>query len=169
MQTMTRASLLVCAVLTVAACEYDYITSPTPQAAVLAAALSPANEVPPLGNPSEAGTSGSIVVVLTQTATGYEASFTLALAGIPPTSIIVGAHIHEGAPGAAGPIRVSTGLGPTAPIFTPTGGVEVTLTGIPVAADLAQAIIANPSAYYFNVHTLLNPPGVARGQLTRRQ
>jgi hypothetical protein len=32
---------------------------------------------------------------------------------------------------------------------------------------VAQAIIANPAGFYFNIHTVLNSDGAARGQLTR--
>ena len=46
--------------------------------------------------------------------------------------------------------------------------VNVTLTA-PVSQVDAAAIMANPAAYYFNVHTQLNPTGAARGQLVRAQ
>jgi hypothetical protein len=32
-----------------------------------------------------------------------------------------------------------------------------------------NAIINNPSGFYFNVHSTLNPGGVARGQLVKVQ
>jgi hypothetical protein len=32
---------------------------------------------------------------------------------------------------------------------------------------VAQQLIDNPSAFYFNVHTFTNPGGMARGQLRR--
>jgi hypothetical protein len=34
---------------------------------------------------------------------------------------------------------------------------------------VAQNIINNPSAFYFNIHSTLNPGGVARGQLVKVQ
>ena len=37
------------------------------------------------------------------------------------------------------------------------------------AADIANQILTNPAGYYFNVHSTLNPGGVARGQLVRTQ
>jgi len=44
----------------------------------------------------------------------------------------------------------------------------VSLTA-PVSQTDAAAIMANPAAYYFNVHTALNQGGAVRGQLTRTQ
>jgi hypothetical protein len=38
-----------------------------------------------------------------------------------------------------------------------------------VPAAIAQQLLANPAGFYFNVHTLANPSGVARGQLVRTQ
>ena len=35
--------------------------------------------------------------------------------------------------------------------------------------DVANQILANPGNFYFNVHSTLNPGGVARGQLVRQQ
>jgi hypothetical protein len=34
--------------------------------------------------------------------------------------------------------------------------------------EVAQAIINTPENYYFNVHSTINPGGVARGQLRRQ-
>ena len=33
----------------------------------------------------------------------------------------------------------------------------------------AAALLANPSAFYFNIHSPMNPGGFARGQLERIQ
>jgi hypothetical protein len=38
-----------------------------------------------------------------------------------------------------------------------------------VDAALEQTILNNPAGFYFNVHSTLNPGGVARGQLVRVQ
>jgi hypothetical protein len=37
-----------------------------------------------------------------------------------------------------------------------------------MSAANAQAIVANPAGFYFNVHTPVNPGGAARGQLARQ-
>lgn len=68
-------------------------------------------------------------------------------------------HIHEGAAGVAGPVVINfIGLGGTF--------VNGTMTGtFPVAADVAQRMVQNPSNFYVNVHTTQFPGGAIRGQL----
>ena len=55
-----------------------------------------------------------------------------------------------------------------APIVTPTGSVMLTISGVAVSADAANAILANPGGFYFNLHSALNPVGVVRGQLAKQ-
>jgi hypothetical protein len=45
------------------------------------------------------------------------------------------------------------------------GSASFSRTGVNVSPDYAQAMTTSPGNYYFNVHTALNPNGVARGQL----
>ncbi len=63
-----------------------------------------------------------------------------------------GAHIHTGAVGVSGPIFI--GLNPT-----PSGCVSTTAANI-------QAVRANPSGFYVNLHDASFPAGAIRGQLT---
>jgi hypothetical protein len=50
------------------------------------------------------------------------------------------------------------------------GGASFTRTGLTgTTPAIIPAIIANPSGFYFNVHTALSPQGVARGQVTPQQ
>jgi hypothetical protein len=46
------------------------------------------------------------------------------------------------------------------------GSGSITKNGINVPAASAAAILGNPGAHYFNVHTALNPDGAVRGQLS---
>ena len=62
---------------------------------------------------------------------------------------------------------VSLGLS-AGDVSFPTGAGSFTRTGIAVSVDQANAILANPGGFYFNIHTSRNPDGVARGQLTRQ-
>jgi hypothetical protein len=67
-----------------------------------------------------------------------------------------------------------TGLTPATAITLSNGTLtNQTFANMPgpggsAAAELAQDIINNPSNYYFNVHSNLNPGGAVRGQLVRQ-
>ncbi len=63
---------------------------------------------------------------------------------------------------------VDLGLTPAAPLLTPTGSLLITLSGINVPTNVAEAIMANPAGYYVNLHSAVNPGGVIRGQLVRQ-
>lgn len=73
---------------------------------------------------------------------------------------ITDAHIHKGAEGVAGDIKV--------PLFT---GEQLEGTGSyegcvkEVKKKLIKKIIASPEKYYANVHTVDYPDGAIRGQL----
>jgi hypothetical protein len=68
----------------------------------------------------------------------------------------VGAHIHRGAAGVAGPVVV--------PLTTPNAAGSSSGCA-PVARTLVAAILAQPASYYLNVHTGEFPGGAIRGQL----
>ena len=151
----------------------------------LVSQMSAANEVPPAGaqgNPAgalEAGAIGSLSVDMVPAADGsYVASFSFRISGLVGAgrlpapldsgSVIVAGHIHSGAAGTAGPPVVPLPISQTAPIVSPTGSVVLTIQNVPVTAAVANAILANPGGFYFNLHSALNPAGVVRGQLVRQ-
>ena len=73
----------------------------------------------------------------------------------------VAAHIHKGRRNQAGPIVV--------PLTQPATGDPGASSGcVPIAADLARAILKNPHKYYTNVHTAAFQGGAVRGQLFRK-
>lgn len=84
---------------------------------------------------------------------------TRTLTGVVVTNGIVGiaAHIHEGAPGVAGPV-----------IFPLQGGP--TVWTVPAGTVLTDAQVATLAAgtYYVNVHSTAAPSGEIRGQLTQQ-
>lgn len=85
---------------------------------------------------------------------GTSVSFSILVKGIGTPSL---AHIHKALPGVSGPVVIDF----KAPVFT-NGRATGTVTGdAAVVADL----LANPTSYYVNVHTVASPSGALRGQL----
>ena len=72
---------------------------------------------------------------------------------------LTGAHIHVGAAGTAGAVVVD--LDPFSADITGNKASHCVVT----TAEIAGAILANPSGYYVNVHTSDYPDGAIRGQL----
>jgi hypothetical protein len=143
--------------------------SPTPVptvANVFKAELKSSNEVPAITGP-ESACAGTATVTLNPTSVKFD----VVISGCPATTKINIGHIHEGAAGVAGPVKIGSGL--TAGELTLTGGgvtfsKTATPTGPPVwDAALITAIMANPAGYYVNFHSGDNPGGVIRGQLTK--
>jgi hypothetical protein len=146
-------------------------TNPSPTNPTFTATLSPANEVPPITNAeSTVNGNASITLVVTRDAsqniTAASATFVVNLTGFPAGSAVNIAHIHEGANTCACPVVVNTSLA-AGEVSISNGVASFTKTGINVDAAVAQRILSNPAGFYFNVHTTLNPGGVARGQLSR--
>ena len=73
---------------------------------------------------------------------------------------ITASHIHKGAEGVAGPIKVTLIDSQVAGTGTYEGCTEN------VKSKLIKKIAAAPEKFYANVHTLDYPDGAIRGQLT---
>jgi hypothetical protein len=136
----------------------------------LSSVLRPANEVPPVANAESTGT-GAVQITIQPARdaggalTGGTADFYFQVAGFPGPLTVIGAHIHPGVAGVNGPVSVSTGLTATSSVTFQNGTGEFRATGVPVDAATLNSLVNNPSAWYFNVHSPLNPGGFARGQL----
>ena len=169
---MKRFGLLVLvATVWVAGCDDDNGTAPSAQPLVFSALLSPANEVPPVGNAESSGRGAmQITIVPTRDSSGAitaaTANIHFQLYDFPGGVAMTGAHVHTGVAGLNGPIRIDTGIRPGEIVLT-DGSIERNFTGIVVDPVVAQGIESDPSAWYFNVHSTLNPGGFSRGQLAR--
>ena len=173
---MTRFAIFTAAALLAAGCGSSSPAAPSGPANTInfTAALSPANEVPPITNADATGSgTGRFTLDLTRdsagTITAAKATFVFTLTGFPANTNIIQGHIHTGGPGAIGTPIVNTGLTAANPIVLANGSVtNQTISNIDVAPTNAQAIIDNPNAFYYNLHTSLNPNGAARAQLVKQ-
>ena len=168
--------LMIAAGLALSGC--DNKTAPSQNSnnsvAIFTATLLPSNEIPAVANGENTG-SGTVTVTVaivrdgSNAITATSATFDVSVKDFPSTTSINIAHIHEGAATVGnGPIKVNTTLA-NGQVVIVNGGASFTRTNINVPFDVAQGMLDNPSGYYFNIHTSLNPSGVARGQLTRTQ
>jgi hypothetical protein len=76
---------------------------------------------------------------------------------------VVAAHIHAGAPGVNGPVIVDLGVPGNCEVDEDEIKCEATLT--PANLDSVIANMAEGNAYV-NVHTIQNPGGEVRGQIS---
>lgn len=165
------ALLLVCSMAMMAACD-DSATSPSEEIIRFGAQLLPSGVVPPVSG-IEAGGSGSVTITFkvkrstTGEITSALADFQVTLAGFPVATALTTAHIHRGGPSNNGLAVVDTGLAQGEVVF---GNLPVTFTkvGISVAPLLAQEIFDTPGNFNFDVHSVVNRDGMARGQLVRQ-
>jgi CHRD domain len=152
-------------------------TTPTPtgppNTVVFTATINSANEVPAPVGPETAGSgTATITFHLTRDSsnaiTAANVDFLGVFSGFPSGTALTGAHIHPGAVGVAGGVVISTQI-VAGEVTMPNGSGTLARAGIAVTdLTLVNAIIANPAGYYFNIHTLANPAGVARGQLVAK-
>jgi hypothetical protein len=113
------------------------------------AKLTGAAEVPGPGDPDGSGT-----VQVTFNPDKGEVCYELTVASIEEATA---AHIHEGAAGKEGSVKV--------PLDAPkTGSVKGCKTA---DAAVVKAIMQNPADYYVNVHNAAFPKGAVRGQLSK--
>lgn len=174
---MKRFAMMAAIALVAAGCGSKSPNSPSntqPNSITFTAALNPANEVPPVTNAdANARGTGTFKLNLTRDSSGNitdaTGDFVFTVTGFPAGTQIRAMHVHGGGPGVSGSPVVDSGL-TAANAFTLADGTgtNLTITGRPVGATLAQQIIADPNAYYFNIHSNLNPGGAARAQLVKQ-
>ena len=118
----------------------------------LKAALSGAEEVP---GPGVKDGVGAFLIDITGSKGCYDLKATM---GEKPTK----AHIHQGAKGASGPVVVDL-----MPAFAPGEAAFTAKSCVDLPGDTAAKLLADPAAYYVNVHSDAHSDGAMRGQLAR--
>jgi hypothetical protein len=117
----------------------------------LATTLTPGAE--PLGGDPSAAATGSFSSTLNPGV--GELCYDLSWANL--SANVIAAHVHVAPAGVNGPVVI-----PLSTTMTMSGS---TSGCVAVERELAIAILQDPSGYYVNVHTTLNPGGAVRGQL----
>ena len=161
-----------------AGCDDSPVAPSDPNVFVYTAQLTAANEVPPITG-AEANARGDVTITINAVRdangviTSGTATFVINLSNFPANTTAIAAHIHEGAPGVAGGVRIGvTPITTSTPITMANGSatnatfsnVEMNAAGI----TAANAMITNPNGFYFNVHTPTNPGGAVRGPLVKQ-
>ena len=166
-------ALIVPLAIVAAGCGSSSTTSPsaTPTKPTFTATLSPSNEVPPITNAESSG-SGNVTITMDVTkdssgnVTAASITFVANLSGFPAGTTVTLGHIHKAPSGVAGAVVISANVTTTS-LSNGAGSLALTNTSPDVA--VVQDILNNPSQYYFNLHSTLNPGGFCRGQLSRVQ
>jgi hypothetical protein len=155
------------------ACDDDNPVTPTPSGQTLfTAQLLPGNEVPPVTN-ADASASGAMSLTLNvvrdsaQQITSATGDFTVRMIGFPAPTTLTGAHIHGGRAGVNAGIVVNLQIA-GAETQLASGSGTITRTGQTIDPVVAQNMINDPAAFYFNVHTTLNTGGAIRSQLVKQ-
>lgn len=136
----------------------------------LAATLQAFSVVPPVIG-AEAQSTGVATISLqlmrdsSGTITSATATFQVTLTNLPSGTAITQAHIHLGDLGVPGGILVDTGL-IDGEVTVVNGNVTFTHQGIVIPNNVAQELLASPISFYFDVHSVRNPDGIVRGQLS---
>ncbi|MCI0338373.1 MAG: CHRD domain-containing protein [Acidobacteria bacterium] len=131
--------------------------------------LTPGAEItPPV--PPPAGASGMVVVTIniTRDAAGAITAATMNFRGtfsFPSSVSVVGFHIHEGAVTVNGGIIWDSGINTGSAIFFSGGSGFIDLNVGNVNLARLPDLLANPSRFYVNLHTTVNPAGAIRGQI----
>lgn len=141
------------------------------------AALSPANEVPPVS--IEARGTALLYAHVMRDAQDQIVSGSVdfvILYTFPSETTFTGLHIHSGAAGVNGPVTVNTGIAAGASSVTIAapfrGAFSRQAQVLPDnAAGLAtlRGMFDNPAGYYVNLHSTVSPGGVIRGQVMRAE
>jgi len=137
--------------------------------------MSPANEVPAIEGLNATGF-GTVWVHVMRDAAGKVLSGTVDFGvryQFPSEVTITGLHIHRGNATTNGPVLIDSRITGASPVVDAAGRGEI-LRPVEIPAGSANVavledLLQNPSNYYLNLHTTVNPGGAVRAQLTRAE
>lgn len=131
----------------------------------------PSNETPPITGLNANGIAKVSVYTIRNadaSVAGGTVIFDVNFRGFPAGTTFTGLHIHDGAAGVMGPVRIDTGLSGNNSVKSDTGGGNVYKTvtvDSGAALNTVSTITQNPENAYINLHTTVNPGGAVRSQL----
>jgi hypothetical protein len=129
------------------------------------------SEVPPVNDAESACTGQGRFVLRARLdpagrVTSATAQFSFFVRSCPDGTQIILAHIHKAPLGQNGAVVIDSGLKRSDPTALRGGEVGLNVEDVSVSdTALVTDVIANPAAYYLNIHTALHPEGLLRGQL----
>ena len=134
--------------------------------------LKASNERPNAVAGAEAATTGTAVITIRITRdpnnniVSAVADFNGTVQGFPAGSTITLGHIHTGDVNTAAGIVWNTTIA-AGDVPLTNGSGTFSKANIAISTDVANAaaIVANPAAFYFNIHSSANPGGVLRAQM----
>jgi len=169
MRPVLRIACLAMALATAGACNSP--TKPAGSPNTLGAQLLAVSVVPPvLDAEAQAAGLATMTLQLTRDSSGIITTaaidFQVTLSNVPTGTVLTEAHIHLGDPGVPGGIIVDTGL-IQGEVLLSAGSGAFNRQGIVIPTNVAQELLATPTSFYFDVHSVSNPSGMVRGQLSR--
>ena len=122
-----------------------------------------AKEVSAAGVPNQGDADGTAVGTLALDNVAGSATFSVVVSNLDGT--FTGFHVHQAPATTTGPIVLNFGTPTSFLTGTPTAGIVAgTVTGL--STSVIDAVFANPSGFYFNMHTTIFPAGAVRDQLS---
>jgi uncharacterized protein (TIGR03437 family) len=127
------------------------------------------NEVPPPA--VEASAPAAVQIDMLRNAAGAVTHALVAYSvnhRFPGETTFTGLHIHDGAAGVNGPVRLDSGLSAANNVASATGAgniYRVFNANNDAALAAVNSLLANPEGWYLNLHTTVSPGGAVRSQL----
>lgn len=133
--------------------------------------MSTANEVPPIAG-SQASAPAAFEAHTIRNASGaVEGAVVIFDVNhrMEGDTTFTGLHIHDGRAGENGPVTIDSGISARASVASPTGIGNiyraVTTDAAPAMGSM-NSMLGKPENHYLNLHTVTNPGGLVRSQLT---